>query len=55
MTMNDVYKLCKALVALADGEPVKNYKGSVSKAREFKEQYEAMNSNLARRSNDEEE
>lgn len=48
MTMYDVYKLSKALVALADGEPVKNYKGSIGKAREFKERYEETNDKYIR-------
>ena len=48
MTMYDVYKLSKTLVALADGEPVSNYKGSISKAREFKENYEKVNDKYIR-------
>lgn len=48
MTMYDIYKLSKTLVALADGEPVKNYKGTVSKARDFIERYELTNDKYIR-------
>lgn len=48
MTMFDVYKLSKALVALADGVPAKNFKGSITKAREFIRHYEQTNDKYIR-------
>lgn len=48
MTMFDVYKLSKALIAIADGVPASNFKGSISKAREFKENYEKVNDKYIR-------
>lgn len=43
MTLNDVYKISKALIAVVDGDDVKPFKGTIGNAREFIERYEAMN------------
>ena len=55
MTYNEVYKLAKALVALADGENQKNYKGTIQKARIFMEHYEYINKTYKGGKDDEEE
>ena len=43
MTLNDVYKISKALITIVDGGDSKSFKGTISSAREFIDHYEAMN------------
>lgn len=43
MTLNDVYKISKALITVVDGGNAKDFKGTISNARDFIDHYEAMN------------
>lgn len=43
MTLNDVYKISKALITIVDGGDTKSFKGTISSAREFIDHYEGMN------------
>ena len=43
MTLNDVYKISKALITIVDGGDTQSFRGTISNARDFIEHYEAMN------------